>query len=395
MPVPATGYPHTFSCVRFTFCVGSRQELPTRLSNITCMNNFLLPAIVLLLSVSGCSARNTTEPSPGPSNVLVVVNRSSPDSIEVGRYYARKRAIDSRFICNVDCPIDEIIKDEIYEEKLRKPIREFLQTANLEAEIDYIVLTRGIPIKTASNWGIDSALTVLRRDVSKQIANPYFSADEPFSSRKYGIYLVTRLDGLSLADARALVDRSLAAKPNKGPFLIDVDPAWDFTQGYKIVNDGMREAAKILKERGFDVTLDSGAEFAVGQNLAGYYSWGSNAKKHTHEDYAKISFVPGAIAETAVSTSAFTLTANHTLEGKRSYVTDLIAQGATGVKGYVYEPYTLAMAVADILFDRYTRGYNLAESYYAASRALHWRDIVFGDPLCAPYATGPRPEPAR
>jgi hypothetical protein len=57
----------------------------------------------------------------------------------------------------------------------------------------------------------------------------------------------------------------------------------------------------------------------------------------------------------------------------------------TGVKGYVYEPYTTALAHADILFDRYTHGYNLAESFYAASNYVHWRDIVLGDPLCAPY----------
>ncbi len=35
---------------------------------------------------------------------------------------------------------------------------------------------------------------------------------------------------------------------------------------------------------------------------------------------------------------------------------DLIAQGVTGVKGYVSEPYTYALAKPEILFDRYLRG---------------------------------------
>jgi hypothetical protein len=44
------------------------------------------------------------------------------------------------------------------------------------------------------------------------------------------------------------------------------------------------------------------------------------------------------------------------------------------------------MADPRILFDRYTRGYNLAESYYMASRCIKWRDLIIGDPLCSPYA---------
>ena len=65
---------------------------------------------------------------------------------------------------------------------------------------------------------------------------------------------------------------------------------------------------------------------------------------------------------------------------------DLIVQGATGVKGYVSEPYTFALCRVDILFDRYTSGRNLAESFWAATPLLKWKDIVIGDPLCAPYA---------
>jgi hypothetical protein len=46
----------------------------------------------------------------------------------------------------------------------------------------------------------------------------------------------------------------------------------------------------------------------------------------------------------------------------------------------------MAMAHADILFDRYTAGFNLAESFYSASRQIHCKDMVIGDPICAPYS---------
>ena len=62
-----------------------------------------------------------------------------------------------------------------------------------------------------------------------------------------------------------------------------------------------------------------------------------------------------------------------------------IAQGVTGAKGYTNEPLLQAVASPSILWDRYTHGWTLAESFYAASRFVGWEDIVLGDPLCRPY----------
>ncbi|HLO98551.1 MAG TPA: hypothetical protein VK171_08145, partial [Fimbriimonas sp.] len=64
---------------------------------------------------------------------------------------------------------------------------------------------------------------------------------------------------------------------------------------------------------------------------------------------------------------------------------DLIAQGVTGVKGYVSEPFTFALCRPEIMFDRYTKGFNLAEAFYASSPVVKWKDIVVGDPLCRPF----------
>lgn len=334
-----------------------------------------------ILGLCGCgSASNDVQ------NVLIVVNTKHPESLELGKYYAAKRSIHWKYICKIECPPDEVIKEEDYLKLIRQPIRDFLTRSGLKNKIDYIVLTRGIPIRTDAQWGVDSALTSIWLDGGRQMINPYYRSDKPFSSQEFGMYLVTRLDGLTAADARALVDRSLAAKPEKGLFLLDASPIWDSNPGYRFVNDAMRRAAKSLQDAGFEVELDETTDFAVRENLMGYYSWGFHEKNYTSDAFKKLRFLPGSIAETAVSTSAYTLTANRTLKGDRSYITDLVAQGVTGVKGYVYEPYTPALAEADVLFDRYTSGRNLAESFYAASRFVHWRDIVLGDPLCAPYA---------
>ena len=64
---------------------------------------------------------------------------------------------------------------------------------------------------------------------------------------------------------------------------------------------------------------------------------------------------------------------------------DLIAHGLTCGKGYTDEPLLQAIASPSIALDRYTVGYTMAESFYAASALVGWEDIVIGDPLCRAY----------
>jgi uncharacterized protein (TIGR03790 family) len=132
------------------------------------------------------------------------------------------------------------------------------------------------------------------------------------------------------------------------------------------------------------VVKDEGNAFLGSKEpLAGYASWGSNDRRFDPAVYKSLKFLPGAIAETFVSTSARSF--QQQTEGQ-SLVADLVAAGVTGVKGYVSEPYTFALARPEIFFDRYTSGYNLAESFAMGSLVLKWKDVVLGDPLCRPYA---------
>jgi hypothetical protein len=116
-------------------------------------------------------------------------------------------------------------------------------------------------------------------------------------------------------------------------------------------------------------------------NVIGYVSWGSNDRnQQASTSHAKPmnTYLPGAIAETYVSTSARSFV-NPPTYGQ-SLVADLIAEGITAVKGYAYEPYSNAMSDASILLPMYVDGYTVAESYYAASYFLGWMDVVIGDP---------------
>jgi uncharacterized protein (TIGR03790 family) len=325
-----------------------------------------------------------------PASVLVVKNTLSPDSKAIADYYVRKRHIPAANVCTIACSVGEECKLQEYTDLIETPIKSFL--AKLDHEIDYIVLTHGIPIRTtegsSGGWSVDSVLAAF--EVRSRIpnlaryTNPYYNKTGRFTHARYHFYLVTRLEGYTRTDCLRLVDNSLAARPHSGPFLIHVGPGHE-DGGYRAVNEGMRHAYEILEGRHLNATLSVGPEFAGGiKHLMGYFSWGSNDAKFDKAAYRSLGFDPGAIAETAVSTSGRTFD-NPEAPGQ-SLIGDLIRQGVTGCKGYVSEPFADSIACADILFDRYTAGYDLAESFYAASRFLHWKDLVIGDPLCAPYA---------
>jgi uncharacterized protein (TIGR03790 family) len=346
--------------------------------------------------------------------------------------YAERRAV--RNVLSVRCPDSaaqeghETVSFAVYAEAIEKPIRAFLAA---HANIDFIVLTKGIPIRIADAPGpcpgkgrcaLDSFLAALDYDktpgtVSVHLAdggfhgtawaNRFWNSAAPFAHAKAGGYLVTRLDGYTEADAKALVARALAAERQagkaalEGKILLDTCPAFGFADrkgqpravasvlnelGFNEYNADMQCAADVLRLRAVPVELTQADVFAGKRaGLLGYVSWGSNDRHYNADAYHSLRFAPGAICETAVSTSARTFLPTR---GGQSLIADLIAQGATGAKGYTDEPLLQAVASPSILLDRYTRGWTLAESFYAASRFVGWEDIVIGDPLCRPYQAG-------
>lgn len=325
--------------------------------------------------------------------VLLVINDSSSASKEIGEYYRVKRMIPAENVLRLKVPDQLTLNDGQYKSLVEEPVRK--KIADSKHPIDFIVLTKGMPIvaNAGPNYSLDSrlgamnlAFAPIQNPTAEEIrrsVNPYFRKAEPFSSQKYGFYLVTRLDGYTVADAKRLVDNSLAAKPLKGPFLFDADPTRT-SNGYKIMADSLARAIEVMKGKGMEVIEDRTNTFvSPGRPVAGYATWGSNDRRFSASVYKSIKFHPGALAETFVSTSARAFTPQ--TDGQ-SMIADLIASGVTGVKGYVTEPYTFALAHPDIIFDRYTAGFNLAESFYMGSLVLKWKDLVVGDPLCRPYA---------
>lgn len=355
----------------------------------------------LAIAAAGCAPKSipATAYIPGTvpaeaNRVLVVMNADNADSKDIASYYVKKRGIPAANVAMIHASSNEEISLADYKKTIEGPVRE--QIGKSKHPIDFIVLTRGIPIRIAEGgFSVDANLVAmdkslvpigsLKEEDIKRCLNPFFNQEGPFSHEKYNMYLVTRLTGYSADDAKKLVDRSLAAKPEKGPFFFDgADNRKD--QGYGELQTAMQQASKGLTANGFESQYEDTSTFrAPQQPLAGYCSWGSNDDHFDLGAYRMLHFKPGAIAETFVSTSGRSFERKNLATGQ-SNICDLIEDGVTGVKGYVSEPYTFALARPQVLFGHYVvAGQNLAESFYSASLVLKWKDIVVGDPLCCPY----------
>ena len=354
------------------------------------------------------------------ANVLLVVNEQSADSGRIAEHYARVRGVPPGQILRVNVDVADEIERTVFEARIQTPIARWLQEHSAQDRILYIVLTRGIPLRIrgsadrdGTRASVDSELTLLYRRMSGadappagRLANPYFLGAKPldqaaaFNRKASDIYLVTRLDGYTVDDVIALVDRGVAPV-QEGRILLDQQGGTASQAG----DAWLKLGADRLGAAGFGsrVTLDSSPGVVTGaKNLLGYYSWGQTYQgpKSRH---LGLSFVPGAIAGSFVSTDARTFAeppaawpigtwldrATYYAGSPQSLTGDLVRDGVTGVAGNVAEPFLDAAIRPDILFPAYLSGFNLAESFYLAMPYLSWQSVVIGDPLAAPFPRKP------
>ncbi len=206
--------------------------------------DFVLTTLLLCVGVAGCKpdsdgvSKETAEEAVKESitnRVLVIENLESPTSTQITNYYMEKRGVQKRL--QVRCPDsalnsgNETIPFPLFQEAIEAPLKAYLLK---DPSIDFIVLTKGVPIRLAeapigfsnNQPSLDSYLAAsgyFDNPSTKHVVideggwkgkcfvNNYFNATERFSHSKFGGYLVTRLDGYTVEAAMTLVDSSLAS----------------------------------------------------------------------------------------------------------------------------------------------------------------------------------------
>lgn len=329
----------------------------------------------------------------GPQQVLIVMNANSRDSMEIGNAYRRARAIPYQQTVTLAIPTDFQVPFATYLEQIEAPIRSYLKNQQLTDEITCIVLTCGVPQMVSLGAGVSTASLLATMNLPERVApllaplpNPYFQSTEAFSHSSpgcKGMYLVTVLDSYHTADTLALINHGVAADGTApvGRFIFQLN---------KSERPQVDKLARMLAIHNLQAEVLT-APPTDHRGLMSYFSEGIFSGL-TREAVQSFSFMPGAMVDIVQPFSAAPNNFDEMAAPVLLPISAFIQAGASGVHGVVgeAEPKNAPILCApDLLLTKYTEGYSLAESFYAAIPLLNTGDIVLGDPLCAPYAQRP------
>lgn len=355
--------------------------------------------------------------------VILLANASDPGSLQVARHYADVRHVPDANIIALPMPTVETVAwsefvSAIWNPLMARLVREhWIDAIGFDLTdavgrrkyvvsshwISALVVCRGVPLRIANdpalyaevlpftrraeyrtNQGaVDAELSLLpvpNYPINAFLPNPVFRAERSNPFAEAQIVKVARLDGPTVEDASALVDRAVAAERQGLLGRAYFDLGGPYATGDRWLETALQSVTAL----GFDTDVDRApATFPSDARMDApvlYAGW------HTHDldgPFARpgFRFPPGAVAVHLHSFSAETL--RSTTAG---WVGPMVARGVTATLGNVNEPYLDFMHRPDVFFAALIRGATLVDAAYAALPALSWQEIVVGDPLYRPFA---------
>ncbi|MCA9756173.1 MAG: TIGR03790 family protein [Candidatus Eisenbacteria bacterium] len=213
-----------------TVAIRSVRNRPIHGLSLSKLSISVLWLAVLAPTILSLSAGCSGEPLPmgDETRVLVVARRSDPESYKIAVRYAEARRVAPSHVVFLDVPRTEEVTRDTYESRILAPLVDWWNRTERNERPDYVVLIHGLPHKiygsgelTGTRASVDSELCFLPTaamsappPIQGRRLNPYGrGADEEFpafSHQRYGICLVTRIDGFTVDDALTLIDRSIA-----------------------------------------------------------------------------------------------------------------------------------------------------------------------------------------
>lgn len=382
------------------------------------------------------------EASELAARTLVVYNSNDPLSRDLADFYAAQRGIAGDHVTGLNCPTEEEISRQQYDDSIAAPLRQlfddrhwWMRTATRpdqepasivsSNQIRIVALIRGMPLKVRPTTGypgdlprvasplrdhneasVDSevaALGVFSHVISGPLNNPYFRSYRRINEAEMpAIMLVARLDAITGSTVRRMITDGIAAEKNGlwGHCYVDA-------RGLKSTGDPMVEGdlwirhiaqsdnAPLRLPTVFDERPELFGNSYPMRAAALYFGWYTEniAGPFLQSGFR---FQPGAVAFHLHSFSATTLR-----DPLKGWTAPLLEKGAAASLGNVYEPYLGLTTHFDVFSDRLFDGYTLVESAYAGTPGLSWMNIVVGDPLYRPARVwqqaaidGPGPRPA-
>jgi len=347
---------------------------------------------IVLLFISLCIADY--------SDVLLVTNNNSSDSLAIADYFTQQRNITHRLNISITNSSDSI-KFGPLNSSLLQPVKTYL---NATADtINYIVLSKDIPLWTdetdyfgcggiscANSSSVDTELMLMNTAYEQyvgqmdRINNPYYGASSRFSKASFGIYLVTRLDAFNVSTVYSMINKSAnmgKADRDSGLHII--------TRYLSPWTVEFAAANQTLSNKGLNVYYNSSsfAQYPANQSNVSYFDTfgcynfgGCNSSYMGRPNYT---WKNGSFASARYSYSARTV---RTPSTSVSYIADYLEEGATAGLGYAVEPLTSGIANPLPLATNYVNNFRMAELLWSSVPQLSWSAVVFGDPK-AGYAS--------
>ncbi|MRW93046.1 TIGR03790 family protein [Duganella sp. FT80W] len=306
------------------------------------------------------------------AQLAVVINDDEPNSVELGEYYRKARAIPAANMIHVRIPGRPRKLDAEKFDALKAQI-----DAKLGPEIQAVLMVWTAPyavecnsLTAAYTLGLDAGLCSNSCNPSKP--SPYFNAlsRQPMSDFKMRISM--QLPTESVAAGEALIDRGVIAgfaQPAATAYFLQTSDAARSSRARNFPRSGVLAQKKLTVKTMQADSLEHVSDIIVYQTGRDFVP-----KLET------LKFLPGALADHLTSLGG------DLLGGYQMSSLKWLDAGATASYGSVSEPcnYWQKFPHSTVLLTQYLRGNTAIEAYW---KSVAWpaQGVFIGEPLAAPY----------
>lgn len=124
--------------------------------------------LICLLSLTSLVLIPAAKAELLPSQVMIVANGNSRESLDVAEHYAAKRGVPSQQIVKLNLPLDETISRHGYEQLIVPPLRQAIQAQHLQGRIRVVVTVYGVPLRVGAPI-LTAADQAVRRDAAAKL----------------------------------------------------------------------------------------------------------------------------------------------------------------------------------------------------------------------------------
>jgi uncharacterized protein (TIGR03790 family) len=403
--------------------------------------------VIFVLLAICCTSSSTFALSP--AEVLLLANKNNPKSIELAKYYMKKRKIPGTNLLKLDITGKETCSRMAYEMKVAAPVRIFLTNNNVKGRIRCILIMHGLPLRVAApplgkkekieinklydeKLNIEKKLKILKAEDKKKakelqkelkrlkkkkeqrgvmdktasldseiavvlnkeyklsgwLPNPYYIGfkGKALPFKKKDILMVSRLDGPSYNIVKRIIDDSIKAEQTGLQGTAYFAARWEEKKDKKL---SAYEIYDKSIHRAAKLVKKRGIMPVVIDSTKELFRKSACPDAALYCGWYRLASYVDSFSWVPGSVGYHIASSECvTLKKKASRVwcKMMLEKGISATIGPVGEPYVQAFPVPEIFFGFLVDGYlSLAEVYIISLPCLSWKMVLIGDPLYRPF----------